>query len=117
MKKLLIYDRKTTFMYPSGKVATPEVVKADYPACEHFTFVIETNQRKEVIYGFYNLSGLRDSYDIDDSLSDEEAIAQIEEIMNTPEEVVEGEPSAEERIAAALEYQNMMSMEDTEGVV
>ena len=78
------------------------MVKADYPACEHFTFVIETNQRKEVIYGFYNLSGLRDSYDIDDSLSDEEAIAQIEEIMNTPEEE-STEPSIEERQAQALE--------------
>lgn len=113
MKKILIYDKKTTYMYPNGKVATPEVVKADYPATEYFTFVIETNARKEVIYGFYNLSALRGSYGIEDSLSDEEAITKIEEIMNTPEEVSD-EPTAEERIASALEYQNLMSMEDVE---
>ena len=103
MKKLLIYDKKTTYMYPSGKIATPEVVMKDYPACEHFKFVIETNQRQEVIYGFYNLAGLRDSYGIADSLSDEEAIIQIEEILNTSEEETTTEPSAEERQAAALE--------------
>ena len=111
MKKLVIYDKKTTYMYPSGVVATPEKVKSDYPASEHFTFVIETNARQEVIYGFYNLSSLRDSYNIDDELSDEEAVSIIEEIMNAPEEV-SYEPTAEERIASALEFQNLMSMED-----
>lgn len=113
MKKLLIYDRKTTYMYPSGKVATPEVVAKDYPASQSFKFIIETDEAKEVIYGFYPFSSLKSQYEIDSSLSDEEAITQIEEIINTPEEV-STEPSAEERIAAALEYQNMASMEDAE---
>ena len=102
MKKLLIYDRKTTYMYPSGKVATPEVVAKDYEASQAFKFVIETDEAQEVMYGFYPFSSLKSRYEIDSSLSDEEAIAQIEEIMNTPEEVVEAEPSAEERIAAAF---------------
>jgi DNA-directed RNA polymerase sigma subunit (sigma70/sigma32) len=38
-------------------------------------------------------------------------VAKIEEIINT---VPEYEPSAEERIASALEYQNLMSMDDME---
>ena len=41
-------------------------------------------------------------------------ILKIEEIVNTP--APEPEPSAEERIASALEYQNLMSMEDVEEV-
>ena len=59
-----------------------------------------------------NLSVLRDVYDIDAALSEDEAIAAIEEIINTPQDPVEQEPSAEERIAAALEYQVMSSLPD-----
>ena len=50
-------------------------------------------------------------YQIDASLSESEALAKIEEIINTEPEV-DTTPSAEERIAAALEYQNLTSMED-----
>ena len=111
--KLIKYDKKKTFMYPNGKVASPERVLLDYPACEYFTFVVTTDEKEEVFLGFDNLSVLRSVYKIDIAVSDEEAIAAIEEIMNTPEEIID-EPTAEERIAAALEYQNMASMEDAE---
>ena len=47
---------------------------------------------------------------IDASLSEADAIAAIQTIINT--EPVQ-EVSAEERIAAALEYQNIASMTDT----
>ena len=59
-------------------------------------------------------NSLKSNYQIDASLSDDEALAQIEEIMNTPQEVEEDTtPTPEERIAAALEYQALSSMEDT----
>ena len=45
---------------------------------------------------------------IDSSLSEDEAIFKIEEIRNAPSP--EPEASAEERIAAALEYQNLVNM-------
>ena len=54
---------------------------------------------------------MRGIYNIDSTLTEEEAIAKIEEIINTEPEQ---EASAEERIASALEYQNLMSMEDVE---
>ena len=38
-----------------------------------------------------------------------EAIAKIEELRNTPQP--EPEPTAQERIAAALEFQNILNME------
>ena len=56
-------------------------------------------------------------YNIDQSLSTEEKIAKIEEIINTVPEP-DTAPTAEERIAAALEYQVMASLpDDTESEV
>ena len=110
MHILKIYDEKTR-MYPSGKVATKDTVYADYPAVKVFTHVIETDENDEVIYAINNLSALRTSYSIDKSLSEQEAVQAIQDIMNTPREPVEPEPTAEERIAASLEYQNLLAME------
>ena len=45
---------------------------------------------------------------IDAALSEDESILKIEEIRNAPPP--EPEASAEERIAAALEYQNLVNM-------
>lgn len=109
MHILKIYDEKTR-MYPSGKVATKDTVYADYPAVKVFTHVIETDENDEVIYAINNLSALRTSYNIDKSLSEQEAVQAIQDIMNTPREPVEPEPTAEERIAASLEYQNLLAM-------
>lgn len=109
MHILKIYDERTR-MYPSGKVATKDTVYADYPAVKVFTHVIETDENDEVIYAINNLSALRTSYNIDKSLSEQEAVQAIQDIMNTPREPVEVEPTAEERIAASLEYQNLLAM-------
>lgn len=43
--------------------------------------------------------------------TDDDVLAKIEEFENTP---VENAPTAEERIAAALEFQALSSMEDVE---
>lgn len=111
MKKVIKYDGTKTFMYPNGELATPERVLADFPAVLTFPHIIETDEAEEVCFAVQNLSAMRGIYKIDSSLTIDEAIVKIEEIINTePEEVV----SAEERIASALEYQNLMSMEDAE---
>lgn len=112
MKKLKIYDSKKVYMFPNGKVATPEVMAINYPAIQVFPHVVETNEAEEVCYAITPFATLKSRYGIDSSLTDEEAIAKLEEILNTPEEVVEDEPTAEERIASALEYQNLLNMED-----
>lgn len=46
----------------------------------------------------------------DEGLSNEELLDAIEEFEDTPQTPVEQEPTAEERIAAALEYQNLLSL-------
>lgn len=64
------------------------------------------------MFALQNLSAMRTLYNIDKSLSEDEAIAKIQEIVNTPPP--EPEPSAEERMAAAMEFQNMMTLPDVQ---
>ena len=114
MKKIIKYDGEKVFMYPNGKLATKEQILNDFPAALTFTHIIETDENEEVCFAVQNLSAMRGIYNLDSLLTEEEAIAKIEEIINT---VPEEEISAEERIASALEFQNLMSMEDVEEVV
>lgn len=113
MKKVKKFDGSKTYMYPNGEIADKERILKDFPASLIFTHIIETDEAEEVCFAVQNLSAMRGVYNIASSLSEEEAIQAIEEIINTP---IEEEPSAEERIASALEYQNLMSMEDVEEV-
>ena len=111
MKKLEKYTGNKTYMFPNGSIATPERMLEQFPAVLTFAHIIETDEAGEVCFAVQNLSAMRSLYAIDATLTEAEAIAKIEEIINTEPEV---EPSAEERIASALEYQNLMSMEDME---
>ena len=112
MRILEIYKSDKTYMYPSGAVATPERLCSDYPAVKTFPHVIETDENGQVCFAINNLSAMRSRYDIDSALSNEEAVAVMQEIMNTPVEEPVEVVTAEERIAAALELQNLMAMED-----
>ena len=113
MKKLEKYLGDKTYMFPNGSIATPERMLEEFPAVLTFAHIIETDEAGEVCFAVQNLSAMRSLYAIDATLTEAEAIAKIEEIINTEPEY---EPSAEERIASALEYQNLMSMDDVEGV-
>lgn len=112
MKKLEKYLGNKTYMFPNGVLATSEKMLEQFPSVLTFAHVIETDEAGEVCFAVQNLSAMRSFYGIDKALTEAEAIAKIEEIINTPEP--EPEPTAEERIASALEYQNLMSMEDME---
>ena len=112
MKKIRKYDGTKTFMYPNGAIATKERVLQDFPAALTFTHIVETDEHEEVCFAVQNLSAMRGFYGIDSSLTEDEAIAAIQDIINAPEP--EAEPSAEERIASALEFQNMMTLPDEE---
>ena len=63
------------------------------------------------MWAFQNLSAMRTVYKIDKALSEAEALAKIQEIINTEPEV-DTTPTAEERIASALEFQNVLAMDD-----
>lgn len=108
MVKIEKYTGTKTYMYPNGALATPETLKADFPAVETFTHIIETDEAGQVCFAVQNLAAVRSQMGIDSSLSEDEAIAKIEELRNAP--IPEPDPTAEERIAAALEYQNLVNM-------
>ena len=112
MKKIEKYTGNKTYMFPNGALATPEKMLEQFPAVLTFAHIIETDEAGEVCFAVQNLNAMRSLYNIDATLTEAEAIAKIEEIVNMPEP--EAEPSAEERIASALEYQNLMSMDDME---
>lgn len=102
MKKIVKYDGTKTYMFPNGVLATPEKILEDFPAILTFVHIIETDEAGEVCFAVQNLSAMRGFYKIDSSLTEDEAIAKIEEIINTPQET-SAEPTPEERTAEALE--------------
>ncbi len=95
-------------MFPNGTMATPQVVQERYPAVNVFEHLVETDEQGQVMFALQNLAAIRGQMNIDSSLSSDEAIAKIEELRNAPQP--EPEPSAEERIASALEFNNILNM-------
>lgn len=108
MKILEKYTGEKTYMFPNGALATRDAVLKSFPAALSFVHIVETDENGEVMWAFQNLSAMRTMHNIDKSLSEAEAIAALQEIINTPKPV-NTTPSADERIAAALEYQNLMA--------
>ena len=108
MIKIQKYDNTKTYMYPNGDIATPERVKKDFPAIDTFTHIIETDEAGQVLFAVQNLAAIKSQMGISVDLSDDEAIQQIEIIRNAPPP--EPEVSPEERIAAALEFNNILNM-------
>ena len=106
MLRIVKFDNSTTYMFPNGDIAPPEKIIEQFPAVIHFTHVLEING--DICQAVMNLNALRGIHNINESLTENEAIAAIEVIINTPPPAPE--PTAEERIAASLEYQNLMMM-------
>lgn len=111
MKVLEFYDGTKTYMYPNMRVATPQVMQTDYPAILTFKHVIETDEAGEVCFGIENFSAMKSRYNIDRNLTDNEALAAIQEILNAePEPVLDDNT----RIADALEDLVVLNMPDEE---
>lgn len=111
MKVIEKYTGEKTYAFPNGEIASPETVYAKWPAAKKFAYVVETDESGEIMWGVGNLSAVCSKYNIDMTLSEEEKISKIQNLRNLVREE-DTTPSAEERIAAALEYQNVMAMAD-----
>ena len=116
MKRYAIWDKKSPVIVPTGKVFTAEQWKEKYPAAalESITVVCAAG---EVNGGFFGTLGQMEQMyaaqgcDFSAGQTAEEkleAIEAFEDAMNTPS----NEPTTDERIAAALEYQVMASLPD-----
>lgn len=106
MLKLEKFDGTKTYMFPNGAVATPEAIRAQFPAADVFPHVLEING--DVCQAVMSLAALRALHNVDAALTEGEAVATIEAIVNAP--APEPAPLPEERIAAALEFQNLLSI-------
>ena len=107
------YTGEKISMAPNGAIYDKATVLRDFPAALTFVHIVTTDEAGEVMFAMQNLSAMRTQYRIDSSLSEAEAITAIQNILNTPAKE-NTDPTAEERIAAALEYQVMASLPDEE---
>ena len=121
-KRYAIWDKVSDIYTPSGKVFTPDEWIAMYGWIKlpNAVPVISTGMFNGAFSG--ELHELQKSYEakgctFDDNLSSQEILDRIEAFdeerelkRKEAEEAAAAEPSADERIAAALEYQNLASL-------
>ena len=112
-KRYAIWDKKTTIITPIFEVLTPEEWMNRYPIAKLDSVTIVCSAG-EINGGFFGtLRQMEDMYsnmgaDFSGCTTPEEkldVIEAFEDMMNTPS----NEPTPEERMAAALEYQNMIA--------
>lgn len=121
MTKYAIWDKVSPLITHKGEVYTAEQWKDKFPAArlDHIVVVCSAG---EINGGYFGTLGqMRQAWeqrgiDFSECTTNEEILSKIEAAevaANTPSD----EPSAEERIAAALEAQTMMQMTDVEETV
>ena len=126
MKRYAIWDKVSPVITPSGEVFTAEQWMERYPVARLDSVTILCSPG-EVNGGFFGTLGQMVSIyeeqgcDFSDCETPEEKLNRLEEFENEQEAKARAEaaaaalvPSTEERIAAALEAQVMMSMPDEE---
>lgn len=117
-KRYAIWDKETPIITPSGEVFSAEQWIGRYPVAglAHITVVCSAGEINGGI--FATLGQLVQMYEVQGAdfsgcqTNEEllEAIEAFEDFLNTPSD----EPTTDERIAAALEYQVMASLPDEE---
>lgn len=109
-----IWDKETPVITPVGEYFAPEQWIERYPAAQVLTYVCQAG---EINGGFFDsLAQMKAVYgnmgaDFSACETDEDCLDVIEALEDA-QRSVEPEASAEERIAAALEAQNLMAMDD-----
>ena len=113
MSRYQIWDKVSPVITPIGEVLSAEEWKERYPVAqlENITVVISAG---EINGGFFGTLGqMKTMYensgvDFSNCETNEEVLARIEE-FEASRNIVDNSPSPEERIAAALEYQNLIN--------
>jgi hypothetical protein len=116
MAKYKIWDRETDLVTPIGEVLTPEQVFARYPASSlpNMKYIICDAPISMGV--FMEFEATKEHYKslgvpITDDMTDQEVLDAISDWEENPPAP---EPTAEERIAAMLEFQSMMMLPDDE---
>ena len=102
--KYVLWDGVSGIILPNGQAYTAD--SPDFAAMvgQPPQAKLMLGQAGNITYTADNLDLMRATYDIADELPDAQALADIAEMRNAPPPPPE--PTAEERIAAALEFQN-----------
>ena len=122
MKRYQIWDKQSPVITPSGAVFTAEEWKNKYPAAKLDSIVIVCSAG-EINGGFYGTLGqMKNRYEqqgciFTEGMSNQEILDTIEAFEDqraadakAAAEEAANTPTTEERIAAALEYQNLLAM-------
>lgn len=113
MSRYQIWDKKSQIITPIGEILSAQDWIDRYPVAglENITVVCSAG---EINGGFFGTLGQmkiiceNQGADFSDCNTNEEILARIEEFESS-QNVVDDSPTAEERIAAALEYQNLIN--------
>lgn len=118
---LKLYNPNDTYISPVSTLMDSTQILKDFPAAQIFPHIVQTDESGEMLYAFYPLSSMKSRYGIDKNLNGAEAVKAIEDAMNAEREEQEElarleaqKVTAEERIAAALEFQALSSLPDIE---
>jgi hypothetical protein len=115
------YDSNKVYVSPGNVVMDKAKVGEEFPAAMQFAYVMQTDESGELMASMDSLNSMRTRYGIDSSLSEDDAITALAAAMEAEQEAqaaaaaeAANTATAEERIAAALEYQVMASLPDEE---
>ena len=116
MKRYQIWDKVSPIITPVGEVLTAEEWMTRRPVARlsNITVVCAAGEINGAFFG--TLGQMKqmaenEGADFSDCSTNEDILARIEEFEASRNVVeVNDSPTAEERIAAALEYQNLLSM-------
>lgn len=115
LKRYAIWDKQSTIITPVGEILTPEQWIERYPMAglNNITVVCGAGEINGSFFGtlgqmvqMYEQQGA-DFSDATTNIQKLEVIEAFEDEMNNPPDT--GESTPEERIAAALEYSNMLN--------
>jgi len=121
LKRYSIWDKESPIICPSGIMFTAEEWKQQHPVAklDNITIVCQAG---EINGGFFGtLGGMVQMYEqqgleFSNAKSDVEKLEMIEAFEDSQQPIDTGESSAEERIASALEFQNLMAMGDVNNI-
>ena len=115
MVKLEKYTGEKTYVLGNGELGTRERILELWPAALTITHVAETDEAGECLLAFDPLSRLKSIMGVAKDLPEPDAIAALETIRNQPPDPPAPDPV--ERLAAALEFQNVLALKEVQGHV
>lgn len=104
------YNPEKIYYFQDGRIANYDAIQDIFPLIDEISCIVFTDYNQKIIISLRPLDLVRTDYNIDTSLSEEDAILAIAEKINHPDAEVRDET----RIADALEDLVVLNMPDEE---